>query len=176
MIRVTLAAILVLGSATAADWSAPVEVHHDTTKCVTYRAKLSGDFLVVNATHEPGWHTNAMDNEKRAEIKLAGKQALGVDRPTSFKLSQGLEVAGPWYQTEPKDKSKPELRWFTWIFEGEARFVAKVKHAGAGPGQVAIRGQACTESICKEISVTLAVPLQDPGTADVDLKSLVQVQ
>jgi hypothetical protein len=41
---------------------------------------------------------------------------------------------------------------------------------------VAIRGQACTESICKEIAVTLAVPLGDAGAPDVDLKSLVQVQ
>lgn len=176
MMRTILTALVMFSGSAFAQWSQPVEVHHDTTKCVTYRAKLSGDMLVVNAVHEPGWHTNAMDNEKRAEEKLAGKQALGVDRPTSFKLSQGLEVAGPWYQTNPKDKSKPELRWFTWIFEGEAMFAAKVKRGGTGPAQVVIRGQACTETICKDIQATLSVPIDAPGTADVDVKSLVQVR
>lgn len=176
MMRTIFAAMLVFTSTAAAQWSQPVEIHHDTTKCVTYRARVNGDWLVVNAIHEPGWHTNAMDNEKRAEEKLAGKQALGVDRPTSFKVTQGLEVSGPWYQTDPKDKSKPELRWFTWIFEGNATFAAKVKRTGSGPAQVAIRGQACTESICKDIQATLSVPTDSSGAGDVDLKSLVPVR
>ena len=60
----------------AGDWSEAVEVRHDTERCVSYRARLNGEFLVVQATHEAGWHTNAMDNQKRAEEKLAGTGRL----------------------------------------------------------------------------------------------------
>src|SRR6476620_12110802 len=105
-----------------ADWSNPVEVRHDVQKCVSYRARLSGDFLVVQATSEPGWHTFAMDNKLRAEEKLAGKKSLGIDHPTECKLTGAPVVEGPWYQTPPKDFSKPELRWFSWGFERQALF------------------------------------------------------
>ena len=79
-----------------ADWSNPVEVRHDVQKCVSYRARLSGDFLVVQATHEPGWHTFAMDNKLRAQEKLAGKRSLGIDSPTEIVFAEGLELYGPW--------------------------------------------------------------------------------
>jgi DsbC/DsbD-like thiol-disulfide interchange protein len=159
------------------DWTSPVEVRHDVQKCVSYRAKLSGDFLVVQATHEPGWHTYAMDNKLRAQEKLAGKKSLGVDRPTEIVLAEGLELAGPWYQSVPKDLSKPELRWFTWGFEGQALFVTRVRRAGAGPANVTIRGQACAKSTCKNIDLAISVPLGgSTGRSDIDLKSLVQVR
>ena len=58
-----------------------------------------------------------MDNRIRAEEKLAGKKSLGIDHPTEIKVSGGLEVEGPWHQTNPKDFSRPELRWFSWGFE-----------------------------------------------------------
>ena len=79
----------------AGDWTMPVEVRHEVARCLSYRARLSGQYLVVQATLEPGWHTFAMDNSQRAKEKLAGKQSLGIERPTEIKVSQGLEVVGP---------------------------------------------------------------------------------
>jgi len=159
------------------DWSSPVEVRHDVQKCVSYRAKLSGDFLVIQAMHEPGWHSYSMDNKLRAQEKLAGKRSLGIDSPTEILLAQGLELDGPWYQSEPKDLSKPELRWYSWGFGGQALFVAKVRRIGTGPASLTIRGQACSDAICKNIDVTLSLPLSgSTGKSDIDLKSLVQVR
>ena len=163
----------------AGDWTGPVAITHELRPCVSYRARLAGDFLVVQAKIEPGWHSFAMDNKQRAEEKLAGKQSLGIDGPTEITLTSGLQVAGPWYQSAPKDASKAELRWYTWIFEGEALFVAKVRRSGAGPAQIAIGGQACTDTICKQIDVTIPLPLPakaDPGPLGIDLKTLVPVR
>lgn len=161
----------------AGDWSSPVEVRHDVQKCVSYRARFTGDILVIQATHEPSWHTFAMDNKLRAQEKLAGKRSLGIDGPTEIVLTQGLELAGPWYQSVPKDFSKPELRWYSWGFEGQALFAAKVRYVGAGPASVAVRGQACSDAICKNIDLTISVPLDGSmGKSDIDLKSLVQVR
>lgn len=173
-------ALVVAGpAARAGNWSEPVEVRHDEQRCVTYRARLNGDFLIVQATHEAGWHTNAMDNQKRAEEKLAGRQALGVDSPTEIRLSQGLELAGPWYQSPPKDASKPELLWFTWVFEKEALFVAKVRRSGPGPAVIGIRGQACTDSACKKIDIALSLPLAgaaEQAAEPIDWKALIPVR
>ena len=161
----------------AGDWTGPVEVRHDVQKCVSYRARLSGDFLVIQAMHEAGWHTFAMDNKVRAQEKLAGKRSLGIDGPTEIVVAQGLELAGPWYQSMPKDLSKPELRWYSWGFEGQALFTAKVRRAGAGPASVVVRGQACSDAICKNIDVTISIPIGGAsGKSDIDLKSLVQVR
>ena len=60
-------------------------------------------------------------------------------------------------QTEPKDFSKPELRWFSWGFDDEALFVAKARNSNANPVELTIKGQACSGSICKNVAVT--VPL-----------------
>jgi DsbC/DsbD-like thiol-disulfide interchange protein len=162
----------------ASDWTAPVEVLHEHRPCVSYRARLDGEFLVVQAKIEPGWHTFVMDNKQRSAEKLAGRQSLGVDGPTEIALSGGLEAAGPWHQSAPKDFSKPELRWFSWGYEQQAQFVAKVRRSGAGPAQIGIRGQACTETTCKNIDVTISLPLSAAtGTASaVDWKTLVPVR
>jgi hypothetical protein len=165
------------GMIRAGDWTSLVEVRHDVQKCVSYRGKLSGDFLVVQATHEPGWHTYAMDNKLRAQEKLAGKRSLGIDSPTEIVLAEGLELDGPWYQSVPKDLSKPELRWYSWGFEGQALFVAKVRRVGSGPASLAVRGQACSDAICKNIDLTISIPLGGTaGKSDIDFKSLVQVR
>src|SRR4029077_16527657 len=119
--------------------------------------------LAVEATLASGWHTFAMDNKKRADEKLQGKQSLGIERPTEITLSDGLEVAGPWYQTAPKDFSKPEIRWYTWGFDDRALFVVKVKSSGGRSAKIGIRGQSCTESTCKNIDVTIPLPLSAQG-------------
>jgi len=161
----------------AGDWSAPVSVLHELKPCVTYRARVEGGLLLVEATIQPGWHTFAIDNERRAAEKLAGKPSLGIDQPTKIKLAGGLEVAGPWNQSPPQDFSKPALRWFSWGFEHTALFAAKVKRIGPGPVEIGIRGQACTDKTCKNIDVSLSMPLsgETAGASSIDLKSLVPV-
>ena len=76
-------------AALAAEWSAPVHVLHELKPCVTYRAKIDGDLLVVQAAIQPGWHTFAIDNERRAAEKLAGKPSLGIDQPTVLRFKTG---------------------------------------------------------------------------------------
>lgn len=169
-----VALVLVPAATCAAEWTQPVEVHHDDKRCLSYRARWSGDYVVVEALIEPGWHTFAMDNKQRQAEKLAGKPSLGIELPTEVKLTDGLEAAGGWLQTEPKDFSKPDIRWYTWGFDTRALFAAKVKQRAAG--RIAIRGQACTESICKNIDVSIALPAPANGSGEVDLKALVPVR
>jgi hypothetical protein len=169
-----------VGALHAADWTVPVEVRYDTKRCVSYRARLSGSFLVIQATLESGWHTYAMDNKQRAQEKLAGKKPLGLDRPTEIVLLEGLELERPWYQSPPKDFSKRDLRWFSWGFEEQALFIAKVRPLGTETARLAVRGQACTATTCKNIDVELSIPLggthPNPDVSDINLKNLIQVR
>ena len=162
------------------DWAASVEVRQEENLCLTYQARLDGAFLVVRAAVEPGWHTFAMDNKVRAEEKLAGKQSLGIDRPTEIILTGGLQVAGPWYQSAPTDFSRPELRWFSWGFAREARFAARVRRTSAARARIAFRGQACTETVCKNIDVAISLPLakfdKNADSSGLTLKNLIQVR
>jgi hypothetical protein len=166
------------GAAPSRDgWSAPVEVRHDETLCLTYQAKLDGPFLVVRANIEPGWHTFAMDNKVRAEEKLAGKPSLGIDRPTEISVTEAMQISAPWYQTAPQDFSKPELRWFSWGFEKQAMFAARVRRPASGTIQIAISGQACTDTICRNIDVSIPLPSgSTQGTSSIQLKDLVKVR
>jgi DsbC/DsbD-like thiol-disulfide interchange protein len=157
----------------AGDWTMPVEVTHDDKPVISYRARLTGGHLLVEAKLEPGWHTFTLDNDKRAAEKLAGKKALGVDRPTTVEM-KGLNATGPWLQSEPKDFSQPEIRMFTWGFENHALLAVPVKKA-AGAAELHIRGQACTAEVCKNIDVTLPLPAGS-GTAAPDLTGLVAVR
>lgn len=172
--------LALLGAVTlGAAWSESVEVRLGSDKCITYRVRLDGEYLVVEATPEKGWHTFSMDNELRAKEALAGKRSLGIDAPTQITISNGLEPTGGWYQPEPGNFSKPDLRWFSWGYEKPALFVRKVRKTGKGPAEIAIRGQACTETSCKNIEVALSLPL--PATVAGPpsggyLKSLVPVR
>src|SRR5437016_6375854 len=172
--------VLCTGAARVGGWTDSVEVRHELKRCVTYRARLTSQFLVIQATHEAGWRTYAMDNKQRAQEKLTGRRSLGIERSTEVGLTEGLEVAGPWYQSPPKDFSKPELRWFTWGFEGQVLFVAKVRRLGAGPARIVVRGQACTEATCKNIDVAISIPFNDTNTeannSDIDFEALIQVR
>ena len=162
----------------AAAWTNPVEVHHDENLCLAYQARLDGPYLVVRANLQPGWHTFAMDNKQRAEEKLAGKKSLGIDRPTEIVVTGGLETAGPWLQSPPKDFSKPELRWFSWGFEGQALFATKVRRSASAPARIGVRGQACTETTCKNIDVELTLPVGkiDGVAAELDVKTLMPLE
>jgi hypothetical protein len=182
---IALAVLLGFGIALAEavradDWTRPVEVTYDLKRCISFRARLSGPFLVVEATPDSGWHTFAMDNTRRAAEKLEGRKPLSLDLPTEISVTRGLEPDGPWFQSPPKDFSRPELRWYSWGFEDRALFVVKVRRSGAGPARIAVRGQVCTESICRKIDVAILIPLTatgaKPGIADIELKALVQVR
>ena len=155
-----------------------MEIRHEDDLCVSYQARQDGAFLVVRATLGSGWHTFAMDNKQRAEEKLAGKPPLSIDRSTEIIPAAGLETAGPWYQSPPKDFSRPELRWFSWGFDQQALFAVKIRRSGAA-AKLTLRGQACTETICKNIDVAILLPPASSKTPDapgIDLKSLVQVR
>lgn len=179
MKTVILLVMALAASGRAGDWTQPVEVRSQETLCISYQARLDGPFLVIRAKIEPGWHTFAMDNKQRAEEKLAGKRALSVDRATEIDLSGSLATVPPWYQSQPKDFSRPQLRWFSWGFEREAMFVTSIQRSGTGPAQIAIHGQACTEAVCKNIDAAISLPDNKPGTdakqPEVDLKSLTPV-
>lgn len=170
-----LAVLLLLASVVcAADWSAPAEVRHEDNLCVSYQARLDGNTLVVRATLGSGWHTFAMDNEQRAKERLAGKPALSIDRNTEITVLSGIEIAGPWRQSPPTDFSRPQLRWFSWGFDRQGLFAAKV-HSSAAPTRIRLTGQACTETICKNVDVTLTVPIAKSASA-LDLKDLIPVR
>jgi len=156
----------------AGDWSAPVEVRHEEDVAVSYQARIDGQWLVVRAKVGNGWHTFSMDNKRRADEKLAGKQAISVDKPTEI-APAGLDIEGPWYQTEPKDFSHPELRWFSWGFDKDAVFAAKIRRPAAG--KLTIKGQACTDAICKNIDVTVPVSPIGVAPSDTDIKKLTPV-
>jgi len=134
--------------------------------------------LVVRATIGQGWHTFALDNVKRAQEKLAGKTALSMDRSTEIIATSGLDIEGPWRETSPKDFSRPELRMFSYGYDQDAVFVARVHPTGGGMAKLRIRGQACTDSTCKNIDVPLevAIPAKPTATNDVKLSELVQVR
>jgi len=162
----TFLAFTVFASALCAgEWSAPSEVFHDDQRCVSYRARWNGEYVIVEVSVDPGWHTFAMDNKVRHEAMLKGKPSLGVEKDTTITVAGGLEVEGKWLQTNPRDFSKPELRWFTYGFEGKAYFAAKAKKSGPGPAQVRLKAQACAKEICKNIDVTMAVALTPDGIA-----------
>jgi len=148
-------------------------VRHDDDVAVAYQARMDGPWLLVRAKVGTGWHTFCMDNKRRADEKLAGKQVISVDKPTEI-TARGVEFEGGWYQTEPKDFSHPELRWFSWGFDKEAVFAAKVKRGA--PASLAIKGQACTDSICKNIDVTVPIPVSGSAVSEINMKELVQVR
>jgi hypothetical protein len=174
-----VAAVLPAAAAAAGEWTPAVEVRHEEKLVLTYRARWDGEFLIVRAAIEPGWHTFVMDNKQRQPEKLAGKPSLGIEKSTEIAVTDGLNLAGPWLQSAPKDFSKPELRWFSWGFERDAIFGAKARRVGSGPAKVGITGQACAADICKNIDILLTVPVaggKPDRTSKVDLKSLVQVR
>lgn len=160
----------------AAQEMKPVQIHHDEQLAMTVRPYWTGDFVVVEVTMEPGWHTFAMDNQRRQDEALKGKPSLGVEKPTSVRVSGAFEVTGPWYQTEPKDFSKPELRWFTWGFEGKAQFVARAIRKPGELGEVTLKGQACSGSICLNVNVTTGLLAAKPEAYPIELSRLSEVK
>ena len=139
---------------------------------VTYLARIEGDWLVVEARHEPGWHTYAMDNMTRA-AEATGKSAPETELPTRITTSEDFQLQGPWLQTDPIDLSDPEILWYTWGFEDRSFFAARVERAEAG-AWVAVNAQACTDKLCAMVE-DLRVPVVTSGTRSIDPATLVAV-
>lgn len=173
--RTFLALAVFAAALDAGEWSKPAEVFHDDKRCVSYRARWNGEYAIVEVSVDPGWHTFAMDNRIRHEEKLKGKPSLGVEKDTTIALSDGLGAEGKWLQTSPQDFSRPELRWFTYGFEGKAYFAVKAGKTGAGPGKVHLKAQACAKEICKNIDVTMEVAMT-PDSDGFDASSLIPVR
>lgn len=163
-------------------WSEVTEVDFRRKLVVTYRAKLEGNYIIIEADHEKDWHTYSMDNKKRA-AKKSGKQIPDTELQTTIELSGGLKIIGNWYQTVPEDLSQPEIRWYSWGFNGKVRFAAKVERTDGDNVTIRINGQSCNESLCKmieDVVVTLPLPsVQKFGNSEnfkIDLKDFVIVQ
>lgn len=158
-------------------WSPPVDARRRNLKVASYRAKLAGDVLLVEVTHEPGWHTYALDNLERAR-KKAGEPPLGIEKSTRIVLSGGLRTAGKWRQSPPTDLSQPEISWFTWGFEDTALFAVKVRRIGrAKEAVITINGQACKETTCAwidDLEIRLPLNASSSEKTSFDLASLIE--
>jgi hypothetical protein len=169
------AMLLALAATVVQPSASGVEVWLDDMHAVTYSARIEGDWLVVEAVHQPGWHTYAMDNVIRARDKT-GQAEPETEIPTAITPLEGLTVDEEWRQSPPVDLSTPEIRWYTWGFEGKSFFAAPVGEATL-PASIQIDGQACTESLCAWVDA-LEVPVAPDVAKDgasVDPESLVVV-
>jgi hypothetical protein len=158
------------------DWTPPVAAMRKTTKVASYRARLAGDTLLIEVTHEPGWHTYALDNLERAK-KKAGEPPLGIEKSTQIEVSGGLRVVSKWRQSPPKDLSQPEINWFTWGFEGTTLFAARIERAQGGEAVITINGQACKTTTCAmidELEIRLALNTSGGGETKIDISQLVE--
>lgn len=151
-----------------------VWVWYGDLPAVSYRARVEGDWLVVEASHEPGWHTYSMDNLVRAREK-SGKMRPSTELPTVITPLDGLTIQGDWHQSPPLDLSTPDIRWYTWGFEGRSYFAARVGNATL-PASVQIDAQACTVELCAMVDA-LVVPVVSSQTEErsIDPTSLVVV-
>ena len=143
------------------DPTEPATVWLGDELAVSYRARIEGEWLIVEAQHEPGWHTYAQDNLRRAREK-SGNENPETELGTVITPSSGLVLAGDWRQTPPKDMSQPDIGWYTWGFEGRSYFAARVQDAGKDPS-VWIDGQACTDTVCAMVE-ELKVPVESTAT------------
>lgn len=174
-LRFALFAVLA-GSLWAGEWSGPVEAKgRDGRPLVTCRARLAGDVLLVEVRPVDGWHVYAMDNERRARQALAGKVSLGVEENTEVDVHGGLEQIGDWFQTEPEDFSQPELRWYSYGFEGRSLLASRVRRTGARSATVEVRAQACDSASCVRVDAQLTLPLTDDADEGFSLDGLVRV-
>ncbi|MDE0624223.1 MAG: protein-disulfide reductase DsbD family protein [Bryobacterales bacterium] len=174
--RVAVAAMFT-ASLWAGSWSAPAEATDAAGNAlVTCRAKLSGDHLVVEIRATQGWHVYAMDNQLRAKEALAGRMSLGVEQDTEVLVSGGLKVVGDWFQTMPEDFSQPELRWYSYGFEGTSTLAAEVERTVGGSATVTVRAQACDSASCVAVESELSVPLADTAEEPFSTDGLVPVR
>lgn len=174
-----VAVVCATACAHAGEWSEAKPVLYRGDIVATYRARIVGEWLVVEAAHQPEWHTYAMDNVQRAQ-KATGEKTPTTELPTQIVVSGGLEAAGAWKQSTPKDLTQLDIKWYTWGFEGTARFAVQVKKTSDEPGVVTVNGQLCNASLCsmvRDLKITLpaAGDGADAGDAAVLIEGMVDV-
>lgn len=170
-------ALAVAGSLWAGEWSAPVEANsRDGTPLVSCRARIAGEYLLVEVRAADGWHVYAMDNEQRAKEALAGKMSLGVEQNTEIVVTGGLEQFGDWFQSEPADFSQPELRWYSYGFEGASLLASRVRRNGGKSANITVRAQACDSATCISVEAQLELPVVDEAAGDFTTDGLVRVR
>lgn len=161
----------------AGDWSAPsVATARDGRELVTCRARLAGDYLLVEVTAAEGWRVYAMDNEQRATEALAGKMSLGVEQNTEVQVEGGLELDGAWLQPPPRDYSQPELRWYSYGFAGASLFAVRVRRTGAPTASVTVTAQACDSASCVSVEAQIDLPVAADGGESFRPEGLVPVR
>lgn len=153
--------------------SARQEVWLGDDLAVTYEARVEDDWLVVEVSHEPGWHTYAMDNVLRA-TEVTGKERPDTELPTVITTSPEIEVAAPWRQTDPTELHQPDLQWYTWGFGDRSFFAARLERADPG-GSVQVDAQACTDRLCAMVD-GLVVPVTRSDARSVDPAALTEVR
>ena len=174
--------LLFIPEVCVAQWSEAVEFRRREDVLVSYRAKLDGNMLIIEASHAPGWHTYAMDNVERAR-KKSGKDNPETELPTQIELSGELKVVGNWFQSEPKDLSQMEIRWYSWGFENVAWFAVEVEGVEGGEATITISGQACDATSCISVDgLTISLPLPsseefavNAARTSVDLSRFVEI-
>jgi hypothetical protein len=163
--------VLPLRGAEPAGWTPPLEIRKGKEIAVRYRARWSGDFLWVEASHGDGWHTYSLDNTERGK-KKTGAPVLGIEKPTVIVVEGGASVNGKWRQSKPKDLSQPDIEWFTWGFEGQCLFAARIKAASTAPLKLRIDAQACKATACAMVDdAEVSVPHSPAASGDAALWS-----
>ncbi|MDF1826402.1 MAG: Trx7/PDZ domain-containing (seleno)protein [Verrucomicrobiales bacterium] len=157
------APVEVESSGVAVTWSNPEFVRRGTDKVVRYRAAFANGHLLVEAVHEPGWHSYAMDNPARGEER-AGRPGGDQELPTVISLPGSLKTGGDWIQTVPVDYSKPEIHWYTWGFEGTSWFAVPLESLPEDAVSIQISSQVCDASSCAGVfDLSLSVPAPKGG-------------
>jgi hypothetical protein len=160
-----VAALCAASGAWAGAWSEAKPVLYRGDIVATYRAQIAGEWLIVEAKHQPEWHTYAMDNVQRAQ-KATGEKSPTTELPTRIAVSGGAETVGAWKQSAPKDLTQLDIKWYTWGFEGTARFAVKLKRVSEEPVVVTVNGQLCNASLCSMVrDLKIEVPAASGDTA-----------
>ena len=155
---VAIALAIVSMRAFAGEWAEAKPVMYRGEIAMTYRATLAGDWLIVEAKHNPEWHSYAMDNVQRAK-KASGKETPETELPTRIAVSGGLKTVGAWKQSPPKDLSKSDIQWYSWGFTDTARFAVKVERTPGAEAAITINGQSCNATSCSMVrDVRIAIP------------------
>lgn len=161
-------------SGLAVTWSEPEYVYRGNDKVVRYRATVYNKHLIVEARHEHGWHSYAIDNPARAEKKL-GRKGADQELPTVIALPKSLKTSGDWMQTEPTDFSKPEIHWHTWGFEGRAWFAISLDEMPGEPVTITVSSQVCdAESCAGTFDLELVVPVSPGAEENLFIRNLLE--
>lgn len=161
----------------AGDWSLPsIATTREGQPLLTCRARLAGDYLLIELRANEGWHVYAMDNEQRSVEALAGKMSLGVEQNTEVEVRGGLESLGEWFQSEPRDFSRPELRWYSYGFEGTSLLAGRVRRNGMPSATVTVRAQVCDSTSCERVEAQLQLSVTADDESDFTTDGLVRVR